>query len=75
MEYDLFNSGEDDLKLLNVDRIEQSAVPTAATWYPPLTKESFLLITNDQVLPSLYCRGIFLLNIHYLFNSVQNEAL
>ena len=51
MEYDLAHSGEDDLQLLNVDRIEQSAVPTALSWYPPLSKESFLLLANDQVDP------------------------
>ena len=49
VEYDLSNSSEDDLKLLSVDRIEQSSVPTAVTWYPPLSKESFFITTNDQV--------------------------
>ena len=42
-------SGVDDLKLLSTDRIEQSAVPTAMAWYPQLTKESFILVANDQV--------------------------
>ena len=42
-------SGVDDLKLLSTDRIEQSAGPTAMTWYPQLTKESFMLVANDQV--------------------------
>lgn len=43
------NSSVDDLKLLSTDRVEQSAVPTAMAWFPPLTKESFLLVANDQV--------------------------
>ena len=51
MEYDLAHSSEDDLRLLSVDRIEQSALPTALSWYPPLSKESFLLLANDQVGP------------------------
>lgn len=49
VEYDLANSSVDDLKLSASDRIEQSAIPTAMIWYPPITKESFLLITNSQV--------------------------
>ena len=51
MEYDLAHSSEDDLRLLSVDRIEQSALPTALSWYPPLSKESFLLLANNQVGP------------------------
>ena len=43
------NSSVDDLRLLSTDRIEQSAVPTAMVWFPPLTKESFILVANDQV--------------------------
>ena len=49
VEYDLMSSGVDDLKLLSTDRIEQSGIPTAMTWFPPLTKESFILVANDQV--------------------------
>ena len=54
IEYDMINSSEDDLQLLSVDRIEQSSIPTAITWYPPLSKESFLLTANDQVLAYMY---------------------
>ena len=49
VEYDLEGSGVDDLRLMSVDHIEQSAVPTAMVWYPPLTKESFLMVAGDQV--------------------------
>eukprot|EP00795_Rhopilema_esculentum_P015460 gene15460-6711_t len=49
VEYDLDNSSEDDLRLIGSDRIEQSAVPTCFAWYPPIIKEDFLLIVNNQV--------------------------
>ena len=49
VEYDTENSSEDDLRLLASDRIEQSAVPTCFSWYPPIIKEDFILIANDQV--------------------------
>ncbi|XP_077164630.1 cilia- and flagella-associated protein 251 [Paroedura picta] len=48
VEYDLENSVQDNLVVIRRDRIEQSAVPTYITWYPPLTKEYFFLIANDQ---------------------------
>ena len=44
------NSHTDNLCLLGSDRIEQSAVPYCMTWYPSVTKESFILTTNDQVI-------------------------
>ncbi|MBN3304255.1 CF251 protein, partial [Amia calva] len=53
VEYDL-NSKEDDLKLLSKDRIEQSAVPKCMAWYPPLTKENFILTVNDQYKMKLF---------------------
>jgi WD40 repeat protein len=48
IEYDIFNSSKDDLKLLNIERIEQSAVPQCLVWYPPISKEQFFLTSSDQ---------------------------
>lgn len=42
-------SSEDDLVLAGVDTMEQTAVPVAAMWYPPLSKESFIITANNQV--------------------------
>ena len=50
MEYDLLNSSTDDLRLISSERIEQSAVPQCFAWYPPIVKENFLVVANDQVL-------------------------
>ena len=49
VEYDVINSGIDDVRLISSDRIEQSAVPTCLAWYPPVVKESFLAVADDQV--------------------------
>ena len=49
VEYDLVSSEVDCLKIVSNDCIEQSATPMALTWYPPLTKESFITVVNDQV--------------------------
>ena len=49
VEYDLENSKPDEIQLAGSDRIEQSAMPLSMAWYPPLTKESFILTVNDQV--------------------------
>ncbi|XP_076820572.1 cilia- and flagella-associated protein 251-like [Clavelina lepadiformis] len=54
VEYDLNTSTKDDLRLRSVDRIEQSAVPLCFAWYPPVTKESFLVAANDQYKMKLY---------------------
>ena len=50
VEYDLLNSTTDDLRLISSERIEQSAVPQCFAWYPPIVKENFLLVANDQVI-------------------------
>lgn len=49
VEYDLEKSTKDDLCLASTDRIEQSAVPQCMTWYPPITKEHFIVTASDQV--------------------------
>ncbi|KAG5840230.1 hypothetical protein ANANG_G00186620 [Anguilla anguilla] len=43
VEYDLKNSGEDELRVLGTTRVEQSATPTCMAWYPPLASDHFLL--------------------------------
>lgn len=48
------NSMQDDLKVLTSDRIEQSAIPRCMTWYPPITKENFVLTANNQFKYKLY---------------------
>lgn len=54
VEYDLVNSSTDDLRLISSERIEQSAVPQCFTWYPPIVKENFLAVANDQFKLKLY---------------------
>ena len=43
------NSSTDDVRLVSSERIEQSAVPQCFMWYPPIVKEDFLVVANDQV--------------------------
>ncbi|XP_072043906.1 cilia- and flagella-associated protein 251-like [Amphiura filiformis] len=54
VEYDLINSDTDDLKLVSCERIEQSAIPQCIAWHPPITKEQFFLLANDQFKFKLY---------------------
>lgn len=54
VEYDLLNSSTDDLRLISSERIEQSAVPQCFAWYPPIVKENFLVVANDQFKLKLY---------------------
>jgi len=49
VEYDIENSSLDDLKVLSSDRVEQDGVPISLSVYPPVVKESFFLVSNDQV--------------------------
>ena len=55
MEYDLEKTEKDRIVLASSDRIEQSAVPCCMTWYPPVTKEHFIVTANDQVCTTTYC--------------------
>ncbi|XP_078523672.1 cilia- and flagella-associated protein 251 [Lissotriton helveticus] len=54
VEYDLSNSTKGNLQILSTDRIEQSAIPKCLAWYPPITKESFIVTSNDQFKMKLY---------------------
>ncbi|KAM9099738.1 cilia- and flagella-associated protein 251 [Sarcophilus harrisii] len=47
IEYDLLNSGKDHLEVLDIHRTEQEAIPKCMVWYPPITRESFLLVCNS----------------------------
>ncbi|XP_068100947.1 cilia- and flagella-associated protein 251 [Hyperolius riggenbachi] len=54
VEYDLVKSSKDSLLIESSDRINQSAIPQCLVWYPPLSKESFILVANDQYKMKLY---------------------
>ncbi|KAE8635160.1 hypothetical protein XENTR_v10002531 [Xenopus tropicalis] len=54
VEYDLANCVKGYLQIKSTDRIEQSAVPQSLAWYPPVTKECFILVANDHYKMKLY---------------------
>ncbi|KAM6166400.1 cilia- and flagella-associated protein 251 [Erethizon dorsatum] len=47
IEYNLSRSHKDHLEVLDVHRTDQGHHPTCMVWYPPLTKELFLLICTS----------------------------
>ncbi|XP_011803981.1 PREDICTED: WD repeat-containing protein 66 [Colobus angolensis palliatus] len=47
IEYDLLRSYKDYLQVLDIHRTDQGCYPTCMVWYPPLTRELFLLICNS----------------------------
>ncbi|XP_050002562.1 cilia- and flagella-associated protein 251 isoform X1 [Alexandromys fortis] len=47
IEYNLMKSYKDHLVVLDIHRTDQGTYPTCMIWYPPLTKELFLLICNS----------------------------
>ncbi|XP_076416932.1 cilia- and flagella-associated protein 251 isoform X2 [Peromyscus maniculatus bairdii] len=47
IEYNLIKSYKDHLEVLDIHRTDQGTYPTCMIWYPPLTKELFLLICNS----------------------------
>ncbi|XP_055461779.1 cilia- and flagella-associated protein 251 isoform X1 [Psammomys obesus] len=47
IEYNLTKSYRDHLEVLDIHRTDQGSYPTCMIWYPPLTKELFLLICNS----------------------------
>ncbi|XP_057347443.1 cilia- and flagella-associated protein 251 isoform X3 [Manis pentadactyla] len=47
IEYNLLKSCKDHLEVLDIHRTDQGSYPTCMVWYPPLTKELFLLVCNS----------------------------
>nr|XP_031526054.1 cilia- and flagella-associated protein 251 [Vicugna pacos] len=47
IEYNLPKSYRDHLEVLDIHRTDQGSYPTCMVWYPPLTKELFLLVCNS----------------------------
>ncbi|XP_045881258.1 cilia- and flagella-associated protein 251 isoform X1 [Meles meles] len=47
IEYNLLKSCRDNLEVLDIHCTDQGNYPTCMVWYPPLTKELFLLVCNS----------------------------
>lgn len=47
IEYNLLRSYKNHLDVLDIHQTDQGSYPTCMIWYPPLTKELFLLISNS----------------------------
>ncbi|XP_045700250.1 cilia- and flagella-associated protein 251 [Phyllostomus hastatus] len=47
IEYNLVKSYRDHLEVLDIHKTDQENYPTCMIWYPPLTKERFLLICTS----------------------------
>ncbi|XP_042636531.1 cilia- and flagella-associated protein 251 [Orycteropus afer afer] len=47
IEYNLLKTCRDHLEVLDIHRTDQGCYPTCMLWYPPLTKELFLLVCNS----------------------------
>uniref|UniRef100_A0A2K6F3J9 Cilia- and flagella-associated protein 251 n=1 Tax=Propithecus coquereli TaxID=379532 RepID=A0A2K6F3J9_PROCO len=54
IEYNLLKSHKDHLEVLDIHRTDQGSYPTCMVWYPPLTKELFLLICNSAYKVKLF---------------------
>ncbi|KAM4053992.1 cilia- and flagella-associated protein 251 isoform 2-T3 [Anomaloglossus baeobatrachus] len=54
VEYDLTNSSKDHIIIQSNDRIDQRGIPQCLVWYPSFTKESFILVANDEYKLKLY---------------------
>ncbi|XP_045390866.1 cilia- and flagella-associated protein 251 [Lemur catta] len=54
IEYNLLKSHRDHLEVLDIHRTDQGSYPTCMVWYPPLTKELFLLICNSAYKVKLF---------------------
>ncbi|XP_062941343.1 cilia- and flagella-associated protein 251 [Cynocephalus volans] len=54
IEYNLRKSHKDHLEVLDIHRTDQGSYPTCMVWYPPLTKELFLLICNSSYKVKLF---------------------
>ncbi|XP_043757873.1 cilia- and flagella-associated protein 251 isoform X1 [Cervus elaphus] len=54
IEYNLLKSYKDHLAVLDIHWTDQGSYPTCMVWYPPLTKELFLLICNSSYKVKLF---------------------